>query len=201
LEKTHSCLSALGTAGRRLEEESRAKATRHALVILSNNDAITNVFEALSRLSWEDKGAAVPARIEALGTALGEELIHLMGMYDKRSDKVRTLVSWQIAVWFAKELEKFISLRRKLSLSCAVALEGLLHAMIQSLRPFCGAIELRSSFERVSHICTVIAVETAADASELWDSTWPLTPNEVRSVVAKRIDFSAKDVAALKFKQ
>lgn len=199
LEKARSCLAGFGSAGRRLLAESRSKAARHAHVVLSGDEAVCAALTSLEGLNWEDRGANLAARVERAGLALEEAVVERAGVYS--GSPVAGLVREQLVIWVARELERMAGARRKLSVDCGVALEGLVQHLMQAMRPFCQPAELRAAFTRVKHMMTVLAVEAPADLSELWDSSWPLSTTEVRVLTSKRIDFSAKDVASLKFKE
>ncbi len=199
-EKARSCLSGLKSVGRRLDEESRRKAARHAHIVMSSDEDVARELNVLENMKWEDRGAVLSNKISKAAAGISDAVRTLVRQYDKQTDRVASLVKNQLVDWLAHELERIVLAQRKISVDCGVSLESLVQELTQVLRQFSGSAEVRAAFDRVSHMCTVLAVESAADLSDLWESTWPISATEVRSLASKRVDFSAKDVAGLKFK-
>jgi hypothetical protein len=201
LEKARSCLASFGALKRSLEELSKDKAARHAKIVLSNDEQLSSALSLLEHLNWEDRGPSLAGKFEKASVGIGEAVLRISRQYDYMDKSpAAMLIFSQFATWLAGELEQLVAARRKLSVDCGVALESLAHELKQALRQFCDPAELRTAFERIQHISNVLAVESSSDLCDLWDSTWPITAGDVRSLASKRSDFTAKDVAGLKFR-
>jgi hypothetical protein len=197
LAKVHSCLEQLGAAAaRRLHEAAASKAARHVAVVAPEGE-LGAALDALERLPWEDRGCA--ARAEPLVRTACDAAGRLGGDYTAAGagDAARGLVGAAAARWVAGRLEGLLSSRR-FSQSGAVALEAAAQSLGAALRPLCPQAELRAAFDRLRHCCTVLAVEAPGDLAELWDAL-PLSIEELRAVASRRVDFTAKDIAALRF--
>ncbi len=196
-EKVRSCLETLGAAsGRRLLEAAQAKSARHIAVVVPPSE-LGELVARMERLSWDDSNCA--ASVEPLAKEACEA-VHRMGAVYRdaaASEAVQQLVCGQLAKWIAQRMEALIGGKR-FSQSGAVGLESFVQMAAVALGPLCGAAELRSSFDRLRHMCTVLAVDVPSDVSDLWPSL-PLAIEEVRAVAARRCDFSAKDIATLRF--
>lgn len=62
---------------------------------------------------------------------------------------------------------------------------------------------IRDKFARLTQIATVLNLEKITEISDYWGNhdgaiTWRLTPTEIRSIMALRLDFKVEDVKRLK---
>ena len=198
-EKVHLCLEAFGAASRRLLDEARAKANRHVSVI-APSEAAGELLAQAEALAWDDRTVTGAGKLDLLAQSLCEAVRTLCRSYRdiEAAEAVQKLICHQIARWLAQQLEQLVA-RRRFSQSGGVGLEGVVQALLEALKPWCAAKELRAAFQRLRGICVVLSVEQANDVADLWDSvSSSLTVEEVRALAAKRIEFSAKDVAGLR---
>eukprot|EP01117_Protostelium_nocturnum_P010985 TRINITY_DN3982_c0_g4_i1.p1 TRINITY_DN3982_c0_g4~~TRINITY_DN3982_c0_g4_i1.p1 ORF type:complete len:1141 (+),score=516.72 TRINITY_DN3982_c0_g4_i1:21-3443(+) len=77
-----------------------------------------------------------------------------------------------------------------------------LHQEIKSMIEFFSKDSqksVRNSFSRLSQISSILGLEKLEDIYELWKTPikWKLTPNEVRAVLSKRVEFDRGDVAGV----
>ena len=199
LAKVRSCLEALGgPAARRLSEAAEAKAARHVALTAPSGE-LGEALARLERLPWEDAGCA--ARAEPLARAACEAVGRLAAEYAAAAGPcaaaAQALVWAAVARWVAGRLEALLTARR-FSQAGAVALESLAQALAAALRPHCAAAELRAAFARLRPRCTALAADAPGDLAELGEALG-LAPEETRAVAARRVDFAARDIAAIRY--
>lgn len=197
-EKIASCCSLFASAAKRLDDDAKGKASRHVALVFGG-DQVGLVLKSLKAFAFDSKTVKASSEDgDGEESALAKALQAALNAYASVGDEhVQMLIYNAAAEWISQELETIISSKR-FSQVGALFLEAEVQGLVRTMSALCDRAVVTKFCDKLRYWCIVLTVDQPSDVMDIWDSKWPISHSDIRSLLSRRVEFSTADVARVK---
>lgn len=195
------CVAPLDRMADRFECSVKNTAKRHIAVVVDGESVLGQTLDKVLSYNGIKPGQSLSAELASSDGILGPAVRQFLANYG--DSPAASTVANAIALRVAADFEKrMLHSGPQFTQEQAVRLEWELQCARDALRARCAPADLRDALGRVRLMATLLAVERAEDAPDLWRvGGEELNPEDVRALLARRVDMTGRQLTALKFRR